>query len=258
LEAETDEQQVPSGLARLWTLRQGQQSSREPRVGLSLDRIVASAIQLADTGGLEAVSMSRVAQSLGFATMSIYRHVANKDEMLLLMHDAAWEVPASLDHPVGSWRENLTRWCRAQFDVTLRHPWLERIRLGERVGTPSQLTWIDRGLRALADTPLSERDKADVLLLLNGYVFWEARLAAETAAPGEVAPEQVAAAVSQMMAAVVDPARLPALRRAFDSGAFDFSEANRFTDAHRGSAFDFGLNLILDGIEQLISRGSTR
>lgn len=250
------EQAAPLG--RLWQLR-ASGAGRPLRAGLSVERVVAAAIELADEGGLEAVSMSRVAERLGFATMSIYRHVASKDELLLLMHDTAWQAPASLDNPAPDWRAAVTDWCRAQFAVALRHPWLERIRLGERVGTPSQLVWIDRGLRALAGTPLTEQQKADVLLLLNGYVFWEARLAAETgaietAAVDEDAPDgQVAAALREAIDAVVDPVHFPALRQAMDCGGFDYSEASRFTEAHRDQAFSFGLGLILDGIEKLIN-----
>ena len=86
----------PSGLERLW---RRDELERRPRLGLSLERIVESGIELADGDGLAAVSMKRVAERLGFTTMSLYRHVTSKDELLLLMHDSVWRPPDGLDVP---------------------------------------------------------------------------------------------------------------------------------------------------------------
>ena len=164
----------PSGLEKLWMR---DQLERKPRLGLSLERIVESGIELADGDGLAAVSMKRVAESLGFTTMSLYRHVASKDELLLLMHDSAWRPPDGLDIPHGGWREDLAWWTREQYAIMERHPWLDEVRFIERAGTPSQIAWIDLGLRALGDVQLSEYQKVAVLLLLSGYVSSTARLA---------------------------------------------------------------------------------
>src|SRR6202020_324762 len=74
---------LPPGLDLLWG-RRGQ-GKRGPRPGLSADMIVDAALRVADAEGLEAVSMARVAAELGFTTMSLYRHVASKEELLQLM-----------------------------------------------------------------------------------------------------------------------------------------------------------------------------
>jgi AcrR family transcriptional regulator len=240
---------LPANLRRLWAPDEG--PGREPRLGLSRQRIVQAAIELADADGLDAVSMGRVAERLGFTTMSLYRHVANKNELLAHMHDTAWEAPASLDTPGDGWRADLERWCWALRAAMQRHPWLERIRLGERAGTPSQLTWLDRGLRALAGTALSEHEKTEVLLLLNGYVFWEARFLADTehAARVEGFPtEEATEAYGELLSALVDAERFPALRRAVDAGIFEAPGRDRYAD------FAFGLARILDGIDCLTAR----
>src|ERR1700758_1421207 len=78
---------LPPGLDLLWGRRE--RGKRGPRAGLTADAIVAAAIRIADAKGLEAVSMERVARELGFTTMSLYRHVANKEELLQLMWNAA-------------------------------------------------------------------------------------------------------------------------------------------------------------------------
>jgi hypothetical protein len=131
-----------------------------------------------------------------------------------------------------------------------RHPWLERIRLGERAGTPSQLMWIERGLAILADVALSERDKSEVLLLLNGLVYWEARFAWETAEAPRPADDDEVAPFGTELRALVDLGRFPALRRAVDAGVFDES-VDRYAD------LGFGLDVILDGVERLIARRAT-
>jgi tetracycline repressor-like protein len=102
---------------------------------------------------------------------------------------------------------------------------------------PSHMAWLDRGLRALEDTALTEGDKAAVMLMLNGMVTWEARLTAELAPD----PERVYA---QVTGALIDAERFPALRRAAESGVFE--------DEGRETDFAFSLQIALDGVERLI------
>ena len=78
---------LPPGLDLLWGRRE--RGRRGPRPGLSADAIVDAAVRLADAEGLEAISMARVAAELGFTTMSLYRYVASKDELLQLMFNAS-------------------------------------------------------------------------------------------------------------------------------------------------------------------------
>jgi AcrR family transcriptional regulator len=186
--------------------------------------------------------MSRVAERLGFTTMSLYRHVASKEELLLLMMNAALGAPANPDAPVDSWRLGLERWAWELLAIVRRHLWALRVPLSRLIG-PNQLAWLDYGLRALADTPLSEAEKADLIRLLNGYVFWQARLFEEIWPPpseGQAPPSY-----SAQLAEVVDSEQFPALRRALEARIFDGGDAPE-------SDFAFGLQRILDGIERLI------
>src|SRR5215472_7517901 len=86
-----DGTELPAHVAAAWGVRG--RPHKGPKPGLSLDRIVAAAVHVADTEGLAAVSMSRVATELGAAPMSLYRYVAAKDELLALMVDAAYGPP---------------------------------------------------------------------------------------------------------------------------------------------------------------------
>jgi len=107
---------------------------------------------------------------------------------------------------------------------------------------PNRLAWLDRGLQALSQTALSEDEKAAVILLLNNYVFSEARATAELGETTQQGggPETAAAADASAVSALVDAERFPALRRALDAGIFDPSGSDRDAD------FAFGLERILD------------
>jgi AcrR family transcriptional regulator len=200
---------------------------------LSEERVVAAAIDLADRDGLEAVSMARVAERLGFTTMSLYRHVRSKDDLLRAMIDTALgPPPAALDDPGEDWRAALELWTRSVLEALLRHPWALRVPITGPPMSPVQLMWLDRGLRALEGTGLTETEKADVVLLLNGYAFWEARLRTElTPATAPPPPEGIG--------------DMPALERALAAGIFEDESVG-----DRGVAF--GLGRILDGVAVLI------
>jgi AcrR family transcriptional regulator len=238
---------TPTALQRLWGA--GGPADRQARLGLSLERIVASGVELADEDGLGAVSMKRVAERLGFTTMSLYRYVASKDELLLMMHDACWRPPEGLDIAPDDLRAGLELWTREQRAIIARHPWLEQVRHIDRAGTPSQIMWMELGLRALAGTTLSAFEKTEVLLLLSGYIFSYARLAATAAdgvqrgffSTGEEAP-----AFAGLLRQLADPERYPALLAAVAGGAF--TPDREFPD------FEFDLQVLLDGVDALVAR----
>jgi AcrR family transcriptional regulator len=237
MQAMSDE--LPAGLARVWGPR------REPKPGLSVDRIVQAAVELADADGLEAVSMARVAKRLGFTTMSLYRHVASKDELLVLMMDAVMVMPP--ERPYDGWRAGLEQWAWDLLAMVRSHPWVLYVRISPPPATPSSLTLMQRGLSPLADTPLDEQDKGNLILVINGYVFWQARVETELA-PGTGDPsEDPLAAYLTVMHTLVDD-RWPAVQRLVRAGVFDDAEDTRDAD------FAFGLALILDGVERLVRR----
>ncbi len=213
----------------------------EPRPGLSVRRIVRAAIELADADGLAAVSMARVAERLGFTTMSLYRHVRNKDELLLLVLNAVAEPPASLAEPCDGWRAGMARWCREHLALLRRHPWMLQISTDRPPTTPNQLIWMDRGLRVLEETPLSPGDRMSVLLLCTGFVVGQARFAIGVSAEAEQA-------YGALLDKLVDAERHPALRRVVDAGTFDPAD----TADSQEYDFEFGLARLLDGVERLV------
>ena len=119
--------QIPASFETAWGARD--QPTKGPRPALSLERILAAAITVADRDGLDGVSMARVAAEVGSAPMSLYRYVATKDELLLLMVDAALGLPpeATDGAAASGWRAGLEGWGTAVYDRYLRHPWAVQV-----------------------------------------------------------------------------------------------------------------------------------
>jgi AcrR family transcriptional regulator len=236
---------LPAGLDVLWGRLD--EPAPEPRLGLSLSRIVRAAVEVADAGGLDAVSMARIAERLGFTTMSLYKHVKNKNEMLLLMLDSVAAVPAELDEPCDDWRLGLRRWCQAQWVMLRAHSWVVHLPVTGPPITPNQLAWTDRALRMLRGTELTESDKVGVVLLVANYMLTTARLSTDL---GSAASGESIAAYSTLLGGLVDARRFPALRTAIDAGAFDYPPDT--AEKERQLDYAFGLDRILDGVETLI------
>src|SRR6187401_87608 len=95
--------ELPRGVALAWGVAANPQ--RGPKRELSIERIVDAAVEIADAEGLGAVSMSRVAASLGFTTMSLYRYVTSKDDLILLMQEGAVLPPVPDESIERGWRD---------------------------------------------------------------------------------------------------------------------------------------------------------
>lgn len=233
---------LTSMLAAAWA-----EPAAQARQGLSRAQIVEAAIAVADVDGLGAVSMGKVAARLGFTAMSLYRHVHSKDELILLMQDAAVGTPPEAD-TTGGWRPQLERWTWDVLGRFRAHPWLlATISMFGPPATPHQLDWLERGLQALAHTPLSEPEKLNTMLLLDAHVFSDLQFAAFGAPTATDAADP--AEFGAILAGLLDPERFPALCRAVDGGAFGVGPDPQ---AARDSDFAFGLDRILDGVEYLI------
>lgn len=93
--------------------------------------------------------MGRVAKELGVGTMSLYRHVAAKDELLVLMAEAVYDTPPPEPVAGQDWRAGLTSWARALFVVSMANPWVLRMPIAGPPATPNQLAWMESALTAL-------------------------------------------------------------------------------------------------------------
>ena len=248
-----DSAALPGSVAAAWGVRE--RPHKGPKPGLSLGRIVEAAVRVADTEGLDAVSMGRVAAELGTAPMSLYRHVSAKEELLTLMVDAAWgpapdgPVPGGPE-PGDGWRAGLSRWASALRAGARRHPWVVRIPLNGLPIMPNEVAWFENALACLADTELTEARKASVIMLLAGYVrnlaTTEADIAVAIRTSG-LAPMEWMAAYPRMLAELTDPRRFPALAKFLAAGVFEIEDGP-------DDEFIFGLDRILDGVGVLVER----
>lgn len=238
---------LPSGYELLWGLRE--RPRRGPKPGLSIEGIVQAAIDLADTEGLAAVSMSRVAAKLGFTPMALYRYVENKDHLLSLMVDTVVGAPPPID-PIGpQWRPALENWTWDQVTVLNQHPWILQIPITGPPLTPGQMRWIEQGLRILSVTGLPESDKVAVLGLLASFALSEARLAVDLSSAAVRGDTQgTAPSYGDLLRRLIDPQRFPAVHASVVAGAWD--EPPEYTDDDA----KFRLHRVLDGVEMLVER----
>ncbi|MDG6103044.1 TetR/AcrR family transcriptional regulator C-terminal domain-containing protein [Dactylosporangium aurantiacum] len=138
---------------------------------LSRDRIVATAIAIADTEGFAEVSMRRVATELGVATMSLYRHVPSKDELTLFMIDAAFGPAVLPATPPPGWRARLELAGRVLWRLFRRHPWLApTLSLTRPQPAMNGLRFTEWVLASFDGTRLSMTDRLHVHLLMFSYV----------------------------------------------------------------------------------------
>ncbi|RKR87933.1 TetR family transcriptional regulator [Micromonospora pisi] len=245
--ADSDDE-IPRSLRVLWG--RTDRRPRAPQPALNLDRIVATAIEIADTDGIGALSMARLAERLGCATMSLYRHVANKEELQVFMMDAAPGDPPDIQTAPGDWRAGLERWARELQAVYYRHPWILQITAGHPPLEPGQLAWLDCGLRTLTGTRLDPQEKMKVILLVLNYVRGEAQIALtlhQATGPEDHTDHDRQIWYGRMLTKLVDAEHLPALAELSTAGTFDPGRL----EAHQ-PPFDFALARILDGLEVLL------
>ncbi|MET8143423.1 GntR family transcriptional regulator [Sphaerisporangium sp. NPDC005288] len=228
----------------------GQAGHREPE--LTRERVVRAAIEIADAEGLDALSMRGVAARLGVATMSIYRHVPGKDELTLLMADAAFgEHSYPPERPAG-WRARLEESGRALWGLHRRHPWLAQLSpLTRPLPLPNLLTHGEHMLGALEEHGLTASTMLDLQVLLYGYVQGlavhlerEAHALAATGLSEDEWMDLHGPAMGSIAAGGGHPA-FARLMAAFAEGGYDLD-----LDA----IFELGLRVLLDGLAVFLGR----
>jgi AcrR family transcriptional regulator len=229
---------IPPSIELAWGLRA--QPTRGPKRGLSLDQVVAAGMDVASSEGLANLSMARVAARLDVSTMSLYRYVSSKDDLVTLMVDAGLGHPPD-DAGEHGWRDGLRRWAVGVRNAYRRHPWSVQVPISGPPLGPNNVAWLEYALRCLGEAPLTEQQKLSTVLLLSGFVRNEVILTVDLAAAGASSTPSY----GTVLARLTDPARFPAVHRAIDSGALgDVDDVD--------NEFEFGLGRILDGIDALI------
>jgi AcrR family transcriptional regulator len=213
-------------------------SSVETRAPLSRERVLGAAVALADESGIEALSMRRLAQGLGVEAMSLYHWINGKDELLGGMLDvvfAEMELPAT----DGDWRSALRAGALSAHHVLLRHPWACNL-LGSPTGpTPARLRWMNGilgRLRAAGFSPVLTHYAYHALdSHIVGYTLWLLPYLTLSRTQPDLAEQFLA-----------------------DSSMADLPHLAEHIGVHLAppgpddvNGFEFGLDLLLDGLERL-------
>ena len=238
-------EELPRVLQQLWGLEGPARPGPKPT--FHIRDIGAAAIKIADTAGLGAVSMSKVAAELGFTTMSLYRYVDSKDDLYVVMLEEAFGRPAPVD-PEAGWRERITAWAVSFRDAIRRHPWVLQVPVFEPPLSPMQLEWMELGLKAFEDTPLTPADSLSAMLLVNIYVRGTGALTANMLTDAEK-PDVANQTYVRRLKMLADPDRFPTIARNLEA-----RPPEDFDVDYDAGEFFFGLDTVLDGIQSLITR----
>jgi AcrR family transcriptional regulator len=209
----------------------------QTRIPLTRDRVLQAALGLADEGGVEAVSMRKIADELGVKAMSLYNHVANKDDVLDGIVDAAYaEIAAPT--PGADWQTQVREIAISAHEVFLRHHWAATLQMGVKPG-PGRLRYGDRLLGCFREAGFSKQ------LTYHGYHIIESYILGYT---------------SMVLAyRAVDTDQFEDVLTRFTRGDFatefpHFTEhALQHIEPEPGqedvNAYELGLDMILDGLE---------
>jgi AcrR family transcriptional regulator len=216
----------------------------EHRTPLTKSRILGAAVDLADRGGIEALSMRRLGEELGVEAMALYRHVQNKDALL----DGIVEIVVGeidIPEPTDDWRSALSDLIRAARRVMLRHPWAPRLIVDRPTVGPALLGYLDSVMVILDTGGLS------IALSHHALHVMGSRILGFTQDPFDDSPD-----------VRPDPDAAAAMARAM---AIDFPNLAVLATAvtHEGGLggcdddveFEFGVELILEGLERRRAAG---
>ncbi|NRQ34952.1 GntR family transcriptional regulator [Nonomuraea sp. NN258] len=243
------------GVGTVVTGRDQDPPARPPQ-DLARQRIVRAAIQIADGEGLPAVSMRRLATELGVSAMSLYRHVAGKDELVHLMADAAYAGDPLPARPPRGWRAQVELSLRLQWRIYRRHPWLaQAISLTRPEFVPGGMAHTEWLLRAVHGLGLDPNAMLHVTVSLANFVRGTA---------ASLEPEEQARTDTGLTDDEWIQTREPDLTALFADGAYPTLAGVLMSpdlNLDLDSLFEFGLNRHLDGLAVLLARtrdGGTR
>ncbi|MGN6273472.1 MAG: TetR/AcrR family transcriptional regulator [Protaetiibacter sp.] len=238
------EPELPRAVALAWGVAANPQ--RGPKREMSIERIVDAAIEIADAGGLAAVSMASVASALGYTPMSLYRYVTSKDDLLVLMQETGVGLPPEAVREAEGWRAGLHAWADATLAIYREHPWLLDVSIDGTPQTPNNLSWLDAALEALIEVPADYDAKIAIVLAITAQVRWQGlveRGYQAAAAAASIEPADIDRRASDVIAAFVTPEQFPELHRALEAGVFGPGP----------DPFVFGLERLLDGVASYIA-----
>ncbi|MDG4830805.1 TetR/AcrR family transcriptional regulator C-terminal domain-containing protein [Solwaraspora sp. WMMD1047] len=205
------------------------------RAALSRERVLRGAVAVADSGGIAALTIRSLATELGVKPMAVYHHVANKEEILDGIVDLVF-AEIELPRIGGDWRVELSRQAHSARRVLRRHPWATPLLDSRTSPGPATLRHHDAIIGTLRAAGFSVPLTAHAYTVLDSYVYGfalqEAALPFEPDSVADVADSIVQRFATGQYPHLVEMATEHVMRPGYDFGA----------------QFDFGLDLILDGL----------
>lgn len=210
-------------------------SGEGTRPPLTRERILEVAVELADREGLGALTMRRLGAELGVEAMSLYKHVANKEEILDGIIEA---VVAEIELPDGSthWKDAMRRRATSARRVLSRHSWAIGLLESRGSSGPAALRYLDAILGSLRSAGFSVENAAHAFWLLDSYVY--GHVIQETSMPIAATPETTHA-TGTVDGSTDEYRYLAEMGEHAQRAAFSFD-----------GEFEFGLDLILDALDQ--------
>jgi len=210
----------------------------QPRLPLSRERVLEAAIALADEGGIESLTMRRLAQELGVEAMTLYYYVANKDEILGGIVDLVVgeiELPA----PDAAWKPAIRKTALSAYDVLLRHPWAANLVLSGPTMSQARVRYMNSLLGSLRHGGFSAEETDHAYHALDshimGFALWEVGIMTGLANLGDLVTTFLQELDVDAYPHLAEHAQQHLKERSPDD---------------EGS-FAFGLDLILDGLERI-------
>ncbi|MET7637412.1 TetR/AcrR family transcriptional regulator [Streptomyces sp. NPDC005438] len=233
------------------------------RPALSVDAVVAAAIELADARGMGAVSMRAVGERLGRSAMALYTYVPGKDELVDLMYDRALgQLP---DHyPLSDgWRPALVRWAEDLRAFYLRHPWTLQVSTARPVLGPGEFRLMNTLVTVLRETGLPPGRLRAVVSALMDFVRGSASVVAEArqaAAESGLSDDDWWYGRSPMLAELVPDfdQRFPQIGWIESETGPPQDESVPYLENRANETFAAGLGVLLDGVESAIGTERAR
>ena len=210
----------------------------EPRLPLSRDRILQAALELADGGGIESLTMRRLGQTLGFEAMSLYNYVANKDDLIDGILDLVLDE-SKPPSPDGEWDAAIRSSAISVHQSLTRHPWACSLLMSPSHIRPARLQYMDSLLGRLREAGFSAELTYHAYHVLDAHIFgfslWQANHSYNAAQVADMA-----AAFERMIPVDVFP-------YLHEHGEQHLAEGPQ----HDVSAFEFSLDFILGGLKEI-------
>jgi AcrR family transcriptional regulator len=212
-----------------------------PRAPLTRRRVLRAAVVLADRGGVAALSMRKLAQELGVEAMSLYHHVANKDDILDGIIDVVF---GEIELPTGEagWEAAMRRRAVSAREALRRHPWATGLMESRRTPGPANIRHHDAVLGVLRDAGFPVELAAHAYSLLDSYIYG---FALQEASLPFHTPEETAEVAQEIMS---------------EFPADEYPHLAEIATEHvlqpgydYGDEFLYGLDLILDGLARALA-----